>query len=248
MMFIAGMRPDKSQFPSVHRFTTPGSSSFTKRDHAIMFGYKTYQALVIGASGGPSGSTNVSPNRDCSGGGGGSSKLVSGNLTGLATSIAVTVGAQGSSGANGNPSGAGGRGGNSTLGALATGWGGYGAYSAHTSSVANKGGEGANPDGSKGPAGGMEGVQNPSAGSWNSGTNEGSGGGGGSGSGQLAPEEAGGNGSGSSYLAPGESANGSRGGGGGGASATPLTGVAGEYYGTGNWSGKGNGAVIIKLS
>lgn len=258
-MMLMAMRLQKAQVSPIIRFTTPGAASF-QRAAAIMAGYTSYQALVIGAAGGRSGVSGPwtdqygTQYRYGGGGGGGSSKLISGLLSDLAASTAIAVGALGTFGGNGNPGGAGGRGGNSTFGALATGYGGFGAPSEPSSSgPVGWGGSGANPDGSAGPAGGHEGWAYAVAGSWNAGTLEGSGGGGGYGDGTEDQGQGGAAGAGSGYSAPGESYQGSPnvnayGGGGGGCNAAPLTGGAAEYYGTGWNTGHGNGAVIIKLS
>lgn len=246
--------PQKSQLPSVYRYTAGQSISF-KRDVAIMYGYTSFQVLLVGAGGGASGATNVSPYRYQSGGGGGSSKLVSGLLSSLS---AITTGLVGFAGSNyntaSNPSGAGGRGQNTTFGPW-TAYGGFGGKSAHTSSIANKGGEGSNPDGSAGPLGGGEGAFLPTAGSWNAGTGEGSGGGGGAGAGQLDGFQVGAAGAGGAYLCPGQTSAGydsAHGGGGGGACLTPLSGIANDYAGCGYFSTGSNtssgGAVVIKLS
>lgn len=248
-MMLMAMRVDKSQMSPIYRYTSPVTTAFTDRDKAIMFGYTSYQALLVGGAGGRSGTATGSPNRYGSGGGGGSSKLISGSLSSLAASEPITVGSMGTFGADGSTSGAGGRGGNTTFRGF-TAWGGYGGYSANTPDVANKGGEGANPDGSKGPTGAWEGVQYAGNGTWNSTTLEGSGGGGGSGSGQLDSAHDGGSGAGGAYSAPGEAVlSGVYGGGGGGANEKPLTGVDG-YHGSGWGRGQaiGNGAVIIALS
>lgn len=248
-------RLQKSQYPNIVRWIGVGQAISFNRDIALMFGYTSFQALLVGGGGGSSGATNVSPYRYQSGGGGGSSKLVSGLLTSLSP---ITTGVVGSGGTNffasQNPSGAGGRGGNTTFGPW-TAYGGYGGKSAHTSSVANHGGEGANPDGSPGPAGGAEGASYPVAGSWNATTGEGSGGGGGAGAGQLDTFQVGAAGAGAAYLAPGQTSAGYdslHGGGGGGCCLAPLTGIADEYYGCGMFN-TGNhttnsGALVIKLS
>lgn len=251
-MMRAAMIPQKSQLTSLYKYTAPGAATFALRDKALMFGYKTYQAMVVGAAGGRSGTaTGATPDRYGSGGGGGSSKLISGTLVSLPTSVAITVGAAGTTGTTGAASGAGGRGGHSTFGALASGYGGYGGKAA-SSSVANKGGEGGDPTSaaSVGPQGGMAAVQYPSEGAWDDALNVGQGGGGGAGADPLdAPQDGGGGSNGSGYYAPGETVQTTNyGGGGAGANIAPITGGAAEYYGTGWNTGHGNGVVVVKLS
>lgn len=264
-------RLQKSQIPSIYKFTANGS--FTARDIALMYGYKNYEVLAVGAAGGRSGGYihlgalyYVDPN----GGGGGSSKIVSGLLSSLAASTAVVVGAQGSTGADGNEaiSGGGGRGGNSSFGALVTGYGGYGATPVGPGAINSgygQGGAGANPDGSSGPAGGYSPDPNapsfvaPQNGSWNAANKEGSGGGGGFSFGAYSNQAGtGGTGAvGSGYDSAGENWNipvpGTNqssyyGGGGGGCNIAPFTGGAFEEYGAGWHHGRGGGVVVVKLS
>lgn len=272
-MMLMAMRLQKTQLTDALKWTS-GVATF-KRDPYLMAGYRNFDVMVVGGSGGRAGyamnpwnDPQLGPMKDYwygAGGGGGSSKRVLGSLSDLATSIDISVGAAGSNGANGtNTSGDGGRGGNSTFGGVAIAYGGYGGYGAvmgtYSWSKISVGGEGANPDGSKGPLGGFKSGTNrsPGIGTWDNVLMEGSGGGGGNGanttysSGSYTyPPQAGGGGANGAdgYLAAGEAIQSTYyGGGGGGANIKPHTGGSNEDYGSGYNHGRGGGVVSLKLS
>lgn len=99
------MRLDKSQVSAVARFE--GSGVF-RSDLRIMAGYKTYDAILVGAAGGKGGFaiSKGSPVRykmyPCGGGGGGS-LVLRGNLADIPSVTTVQVGRVGADGLDGGP-------------------------------------------------------------------------------------------------------------------------------------------------
>lgn len=265
------MRLDKSQVKSTYKWTS-GSGTWN-RDLAIMAGYKKFDVMVVGASGGSSGQAGSSTYYGImypSGGGGGGSRLVSGVLSSLPAKPAYAVGSKGANGANVGPqlnatvrSGTGGRGGTSSFGGVASavgGYGGVGGYVRYGSTAALNpctGGAGGNYEYALGP------------GTWSSSTRIGRGGSGWEvgamrvdvdhdGDGEVlqpaAPGFGGAEGSdtpwgaGDPFRAPGEAVRSTYySGGGGGANIAPLQGGAADYYGSGSGADSG-GVVFLKVS
>jgi hypothetical protein len=203
MMKIA-MRPQKTQLQSLYKFTAPGTGTFSKRNIAIMLGYKNFDVLVVGGAGGRSGISSGfaydgnSISMGSNGGGGGGSKRVTDALANMPTSVNYTVGALGTPGTNvgvtvsptSKPECKGGDGGDSSFGTIAVAGGGKGGnpvacWSNGGISATTGGGVGGTSTGS--PAGGAGGITDDppytpsSAGVWNDSVKAGSGGGGGSG-------------------------------------------------------------------
>lgn len=130
------MRLDKSQVPSSYRYT---ANTTFNRDLAIMAGYRTFDAMVVGAAGGYSGQasgtvpgfTGTVTLFKNPGGGGGSMRKQD-LLTALEPMTPVSVGVVGTNGANVGvtsgvtPAGPGGKGGTSSLGATVSATGGDG--------------------------------------------------------------------------------------------------------------------------
>ena len=100
------MRLQRVQVQELYVFKDSGT--FTRPDLAMMAGYRSFRALLVGGSGGYSGRAQSKTNSSNArrymyggGGGGGGSLELWGNLSDLASSEAVTVGEAGANGANG---------------------------------------------------------------------------------------------------------------------------------------------------
>lgn len=102
-MMLMRMKLDKSQVQSLYEYKAAGAFNFVNRDLALMAGYTTYQALLVGASGGQSGQATGSGYwsgsiiRKNAPGGGGSLKLQE-SIKNLTVNEAITVGAAGGDG------------------------------------------------------------------------------------------------------------------------------------------------------
>jgi hypothetical protein len=123
-MMLMQMKLDKSQVPSKYEYKASGAFSFTARDMSIMAGFTTYEALLVGASGGfagnaiGSGTVFAGLNSYGAGpGGGGSLRLQEAlkNLAAIENIVVGAVGADGASTSNNAPSGSGIVGGNTTF-------------------------------------------------------------------------------------------------------------------------------------
>lgn len=117
-MMLMTMRPTKDQFnePLIYKFDTPGAVIFDKRNRAMMFGFETYEALLVGAAGGYSGygqsDSYIGTYTAYQGGGGGGGSLrLMGTLKSLSAVESLSIGAVGSAGANATNNGQAGNGG-----------------------------------------------------------------------------------------------------------------------------------------
>src|SRR6478736_2348498 len=166
------MRAQKTQVPSEWSFYTPGAYTM-KWAWAALAGYKTYDAVIIGAAGGKSGqafSAGSVTTLGRAGGGGGGSLRLRGKLAdaaALLNDMPCVVGAAGTNGSNGAVNGKAGNGtngGDSSLGFFSAygGIGGTGGdFAGSTSSgyISTKGKGGDGGGNSKGVgAGGLGGV------------------------------------------------------------------------------------------
>jgi hypothetical protein len=100
----AMMRLDKSQVKRIHIFESSSPTTVFKKTVHIMAGYKNYDVMIVGATGGRSGDTNSdwTPFKTWSAGGGGGGCLkLRGSLTSLPESSPIVVGIGGTAGANG---------------------------------------------------------------------------------------------------------------------------------------------------
>lgn len=260
------MRPSKTQFPSVLKFTAPGNFAF-KRDLYIMAGYQTYDVMCVGGAGGRAGKSqngNSNVAFGCAGGGGGSIRG-GGTLQSLADVVNGQVGAAGSDGAdkgNNVVGGSGLGGGASFFNLFNAGGGNPGtggkintSNGTHDQGVGGDGGSNNGPYGVKGLGGGdTRGSSNSQAtdGTWV--TSGGCGGGGGPAQVKLDGvirynAYPGGDGSLGNVDVEhaGEAPINQHGGKAGGASIKPITGVS-EFYGSFAVGANEQGVVAIKLS
>ena len=275
----AAMRLDPSQVARTVKYSVPASGTIN-RDLLIAAGLTHFDVMLIGAPGGRAGDATGTSNKIIefgSGGGGGGSLRIQGNLVDLPQAIPFSLGSPGSDGANvGNDTtaGAGSDGGDAVFHTW-TAFGGKGATggkstvvgSTPTSSVTSKGGAGGSNSLALGTGGagghGADYDQNeimtsPTAGTWAvSGSNGGGrGGGGGRGAGWIG-------GFNPPYQTMGNSQAGAAGASGGdGNQNSPGGGVAGNNGGTGSganakpltgvneyYGGMGqNGLVMVKFS
>jgi hypothetical protein len=136
------MRPQKTQLPSVYKWDGPVLTSWNNGLHMIA-GYRTYEAMVVGAAGGRSGTSSGKQNNgqtirsDAAGGGGGGAHKVSGNLADLPVTVGVIAGQAGGDGADhttasSGRAGDGEDGGISSFGGVAQATGGYGGEGGYT--------------------------------------------------------------------------------------------------------------------
>lgn len=271
-MMLMQMRLQKNQVASLYQYKTAGSFAFFERSLAIMAGYKTFDAIVVGAAGGWGVSTHT---RACGGGpGGGGTIRLQGSLLSIPENTPVVVGAVGADGFGPNYADStgmtGGTSSLSTFEAYGGVGGGYGRWAPTSFSYSGDGGNGGGNSAGLGSAGvGGSGAgedflggghshnaTSSTAGAYAAGGSGlvvagGKGGGGGCGKfdGDVVDTSArvGSTGNNTVLADTGGAAVSDKGGAGGGANLNPVTGVD-EYYGTKIAGKHGQGAVVIKLS